>query len=656
MDKPDTAGSHSQFQPTRCALAVALVLTTSVATAARIEVDGNNAFFSEDGSCSIQEAIIAANTDKAVDSCKAGNGADVIILPGRSRFILQSFAEDLQGYNGLPTITSEITIRGNNAVIKRPADGGFDKFRIMRVDKGTLTLNKVTIENGVADFKGNGPFAPGVYGGGINIIDSTVTIESSTITGSTATTGGGISATESDLNIIDSYISYNEGGGINTDKSTVTIQNTNITTNRGHIGGGLSLNRTTLTLTNSIVSGNSVDSYGGGIDGQYSTFTIDGSTISNNVAGTYDGGGIHLGDGVLTLSSSTVSDNFSGRDGGGIKLDENAQGSIASSTIARNTASRGGGGVEMWTNSLSIDNSTISSNTAATQGGGVTAWYGAAVTVTNSTVAENAAQEGSGAFNDPKNSFIFFKNSIVASNKLAKNCSGGGTRDSGNNFFGDESCSGESQGNPKLGPLQINGKTTLETHALLGGSAAIDAGDNSICEGGLVANLDQRGFKRPFDGDGDGNAICDIGAHENQVVEAPPVDGGIQPAHSGVWFNPARDGEGYFIYISDNGGQRSVTMTFYTYDNGQQVWLIGTQQLTPGFSTVSIPMTVTTGTSFSDFNPKEIGRNEWGTITLKFNSCERGTISYFSPELGSGDIDISPLATVSGLACNADGF
>lgn len=661
-NKPCRVASK-RFKPTRCAIAVTVALMATVATATRIRVNGNNVTETFDGQCSLQEAIIAANKDEPVDSCPAGDGADVIILPGNGQFILRNIFEELQGYNGLPTITSDITIQGNNAVIKRPGDGGFDKFRILRVDSGNLTLNKVTIENGVADFKGNGIAGPGVYGGGIVATDSTVTLQSSTITGCSATTGGGISANNTELTIIDSVISNNQGGGINTDNATLTIQDSTITYNTADIGGGLNLISTTLSMTNSSVSGNQSNSYGGGINGQdrngiATSLDIVGSTIRNNFTGIYDGGGIHLGNGFLALSSSRVFDNVSARDGGGIKLDENAQGTIVNSTIAKNSASRGGGGVEMWTDKLEIVNSTISGNSAQTLGGGVTAWYGASVTVTNSTIAENSATKGgSGAYTDPKNSSIFFKNSIVANNKVSKNCLGSGITDSsGSNLFGDDSCSGVAQGNPKLGPLQVNGKTNLETHALLGGSPAIDAGDDSICANSLVANLDQRGFKRPFDGDGDGSSICDIGAHENQTVQAPPVNGGIQPAHSGVWFDQDRDGEGFFIYVSDIGGKRIVTVTYYTYDNGQQMWLIGSQQITLGFSTVTMPMTVTTGTSFSDFNPKEVKRDEWGSISLTFKACDRGVITYASPEFGSGDVNITPLATVSGIACNSDGF
>ena len=61
---------------------------------------------------------------------------------------------------------------------------------------------------------------------------------------------------------------------------------------------------------------------------------------------------------------------------------------------------------------------------------------------------------------------------------------------------------------PLLGPLQNNGGFT-QTHALLAGSPAIDAGDNSV---GLTE--DQRGYARPIDGDGDATATIDIGAFE----------------------------------------------------------------------------------------------------------------------------------------------
>jgi hypothetical protein len=44
-------------------------------------------------------------------------------------------------------------------------------------------------------------------------------------------------------------------------------------------------------------------------------------------------------------------------------------------------------------------------------------------------------------------------------------------------------------------------------------SPVIDAGDNAACPA-----VDQRGVARPIDGDGDGVAVCDIGAVEYEPV------------------------------------------------------------------------------------------------------------------------------------------
>jgi hypothetical protein len=67
---------------------------------------------------------------------------------------------------------------------------------------------------------------------------------------------------------------------------------------------------------------------------------------------------------------------------------------------------------------------------------------------------------------------------------------------------------------PRLGPLADNGGPTL-THALLPGSPAIDA---FACRWGArrltVLPVDQRGVRRPQDGDGDGRSRCDIGSVE----------------------------------------------------------------------------------------------------------------------------------------------
>ena len=81
------------------------------------------------GTCTLWDAITAANTDTATNGCPAGSGADTITL-GVNITLTAS----------LPEITSEIIIEGAGYDID-----GNDQYQIFRIAGGNLTVNNITL-------------------------------------------------------------------------------------------------------------------------------------------------------------------------------------------------------------------------------------------------------------------------------------------------------------------------------------------------------------------------------------------------------------------------------------------------------------------------------------------------------------------------------
>ena len=248
---------------------------------------------------------------------------------------------------------------------------------------------------------------------------------------------------------------------------------------------------------------------GGGIrmDGG-AKLTLANTTVTGNSAAQGSGGGI-FSTGVLTVTNSTVRDNIA-FNGGGISIFPSQFAVVTGSTINNNTAAGVGGGISNAGN-LAIVNSTISGNRAQFRGGGVenesvgTADSGR-VTITNSTLQGNQAAIGGGvSITGPATTTL--RNTIVANSAIGGNCAGQVTEAIGSLSWPDATCPGLNA-DPRLGPLASNGGPT-QTHALLPGSAAIDAAVPSECP-----DADQRGVARP---QGPG---CDIGAFEAKALSA----------------------------------------------------------------------------------------------------------------------------------------
>jgi len=309
----------------------------------------------------------------------------------------------------------------------------------------------------------------------------------------------------------------------NVSMSGMTIRNGNVT-GIGD-GGGIYNNFGNVTLTNCTISSNEADS-GGGIYNDEGAVTMTSCTVSDNYADQY-GGGIYNHDGPMTMTNCTVRNNEVYWEGGGIFNEGTLE--MTNCTVSENDANEEGGGIHNNVGPLTMTNCTVSGNTATEDGGGIYNYIGGSVTLTNCTVSGNTATEdGGGIYNADVGDNLTLTCTIVYGNTAmvdGPNIEGDYT-DAGDNIVDEPPGSAP---NPLLGPLQNNGGPT-ETHALMTGSPAIDACVDCTVyinqrTNGQQLVTDQRGYKRPVDGDYDGVAYCDVGAYEKQR----PVGGIVEP-------------------------------------------------------------------------------------------------------------------------------
>ena len=125
---------------------------------------------------------------------------------------------------------------------------------------------------------------------------------------------------------------------------------------------------------------------------------------------------------------------------------------------------------------------------------------------------------------------------------------------------------------------------------------------------------------------------------------------------SGQWYNPSRNNEGIYLEVIRTDSGQQVSVAWFTYDTeGFQMWLIGNVAINGDETTVNIPVIVTTGGKFGpNFNPDDVQRGTWGTVTLTFENCNSGLLSYASSVegFGTGAIELTRLTSLTQVQCD----
>ena len=452
-----------------CLAAVALLATASAASAAtyrptRTDDPAPNGCKKKD--CSLREAVIAANA--------SGTPATILLRPGK-RYVLTrkgagenaALTGDLDITSGPLTVKTEGGGKSNQATI--------DANRIDRIFDGSLTLNAVTLRDGLVG--GDASLGGAIRGGILDIHNSRLI--------SNAANGHGIGSNDRGNG---GAIFVNSGGELR-------IAGTRLKGNRAtNAGGAIFISKSgSASLFKSTLANNESGSGGGLAIDAGGRAEVNRSTISGNKTGDFgSGGGISLGappggpTATLEVENSTVANNSAGLDGGGIgSQDTFGSGSHATVeldhvTVARNQAFTG---------------QEVENGTHGGSGGGIFATGDDSFSLHNTVVALNTV-------------------ATSRTRSIPSDCSLGWARPApfvslGHNLIGnpDSTCTGFGAtdlfgGKLKLGKLADNGGPT-KTIALLKGSRAIGRAEPD------AVRVDQRGVKR--------GKKPDIGAYERRA-------------------------------------------------------------------------------------------------------------------------------------------
>jgi hypothetical protein len=241
----------------------------------------------------------------AINAANA-NGEDDTITLEAGTYTLTTVDNETDGANGLPSITSALSIKGAGAestILERAATAPL--LRLLRVSAdGVLQLEGLTVSRGMEDSGGG----LANFGGTVQITDVSFLDNlavhpggafwncggTATIAGATFARNGG-----------DPGAIANELSDFCRGEGTMTIVNTTVADGNCIFNG----NGGTMLVLNSAIVRNTGARHAGGIE-NIGTLTLINTSVVANTNSLPDIGGIaNFGNGVLTLINTTVADN-----------------------------------------------------------------------------------------------------------------------------------------------------------------------------------------------------------------------------------------------------------------------------------------------------------------------------------------------------------
>ncbi len=143
-----------------------------------------------------------------------------------------------------------------------------------------------------------------------------------------------------------------------------------------------------------------------------------------------------------------------------------------------------------------------------------------------------------------------------------------------------------------------------------------------------------------------------VGARCPATAQQPAPAAHPQSRFSGSWYRgPQAPGEGLQLQVDGSG---NAVLIWYTFDPaGDAAWMVGTATAPAEGEPWRFAMQRPRGTEFGPgFDPARVVRHPWGEVLLRFEGCDRASLSWTSSEAGwvAGSVPLQRLTTPAGMA------
>ncbi|MDX1568870.1 MAG: integrin alpha [Xanthomonadales bacterium] len=108
---------------------------------------------------------------------------------------------------------------------------------------------------------------------------------------------------------------------------------------------------------------------------------------------------------------------------------------------------------------------------------------------------------------------------------------------------------------------------------------------------------------------------------------------------AGTFWNPDRSGEGILLDLEDRAGPPQLFFSWFTYNQGRQVWLVGSGPMDVVSGRASaIELFEAGGADFGNrFDPGEVALRRWGSVDLEFAGCGTAELNYAGSFAGQNE-------------------